>query len=115
MEDLDYLDNLDYLENFIEGETDDDMIQRMYFQYIFVFIYFHKIETIQRYYRYYRFKKYFYKLKKSKHKLKMNQCFEDIIEVGYFPPTEEYQLFQKGGFRYREGLQSFNECLLNII
>ena len=45
----------------------------------------------------------------------MDQCFKDIIEVGYFPPTEEYQLFQKGGFRYREGLKSFNECYLNYI
>ena len=45
----------------------------------------------------------------------MKRCLEDIIELGYIPPTEEYQLFQKGGFRYREGLKSFNECYLNYI
>ena len=39
-----------------------------------------------------------------------NYMRECIIELGYIPPTEEYQLFQKGGYRYREGLESFNEC-----
>ena len=81
----------------------DETIEAMYFRYVFVFVYLHKIEIIQKYYRYYQFKKFFYR------------CLEDIIELGYIPPTEEYQLFQKGGFRYREGLKSFNECYLNYI
>ena len=89
----------------------DETIEAMYFQYIFVFVYLHKIEVIQRYYRYYQFKKFFNRLR---HKIKMKRCLDDIIELGYIPPTEEYQLFQKGGFRYREGLKSFNECYLKL-
>ena len=45
---------MDDLDNFIEGETNDDIIDQLYFQYIFVYVYFHNIETIQRYYRYWK-------------------------------------------------------------
>tara|TARA_B100000700_G_C14375724_1_gene548147 strand:- start:169 stop:462 length:294 start_codon:yes stop_codon:yes gene_type:complete len=90
------------------SDNSDGIIETMYFQYIFVFIYTYQIKVIQRYYRYYRFKKSLHQLK---HKLKMNECLEDVIESGYFPPMKEYKLFEKGGFRYREGLHSFNECL----
>ena len=65
----------------------DETIEEMYFQYIFVFVYLHKIEVIQRYYRYYQFKKFFNRLR---HKIKMKRCLDDIIELGYIPPTEEF-------------------------
>jgi len=92
--------------NNIEGMN--DIIDLMYFRYIYAFIYIKQVSTIQRYYRYYRFKKSFHKLK---HKFKMSNCLEDIIEVSYMPPTPEYLLLNNGGFHYREGLQSFTECL----
>ena len=89
-------------------EDMNNIIDLMHLQYIYAFIYIKQVSVIQRYYHYYQFKKYFYKLK---HSFKMKECLEDIIEVGYLPPTEEYLLLKNGGYHYREGLQSFTECV----
>ena len=86
----------------------DDIIDLMYLRYIYASIYIKQVSVIQRYYRYYRFKK---SLAKLKHKFKINQCLEDMIELSYMPPTPEYLLLQNGGYHYREGLKSFNHCL----
>ena len=69
----------------------NNIIDLMHLQYIYAFIYIKQVSVIQRYYHYYQFKKYFYKLK---HSFKMKECLEDIIEVGYLPPTEEYLLLK---------------------
>jgi len=103
-----YYDLNDDLNHMIEDNIEDNVIELMYLQYIYTFIYIEQVKTIQKYYRNYILKK---RIKLVKHLLSMQRCLEDIIEFSYLPPDNNYPLLKNGGFHYREGLKSFNECL----
>ena len=89
-------------------DNNDNIIEIMYIQYLYTFIYIEQIKKIQRYYRNYKLKK---NIQFVKHILNYQKCLEDIIELSYLPPDNNYPLIKNGGYHYREGLISFNKCL----
>ena len=89
-------------------DNDDNILELMYIQYIYTFIYNEQIKVIQRNFRLFILKKKFIFFN---HFYNMKNCLEDIIEFSYIPPNNDYLLLKNGGFHYREGLKSFNNCL----
>ena len=85
----------------------DNLIYYMNLQYMYCQIYISQVIVIQKNYRSYK-DRVLYNL--MKHKYKMNDLLEDIIEISYMPPVKEIELLKDGGYNYREGLESFNEC-----
>lgn len=84
----------------------DNLIYYMNLQYMYCQIYISQVIIIQKHYRSYK-DRVLYNL--MKHKYKMNDLLEDIIEISYMPPVKDIELLKDGGYNYREGLESFNE------
>ena len=91
-----------------QNDQNDNIIELMYIQYIYTFIYNEQVKIIQKNFKNFLFKK---KLIFFKHFYNMKICLEDIIELSYLPPNKDYLLLKNGGYHYREGLKSFNNCL----
>ena len=85
----------------------DNLIYYMNIQYMFCQIYISQVIVVQKYYRSYRERCIFNLLN---HKNKYSNLLKDIIEISYMPPMKEIYLLKDGGYNYREGLKSFNEC-----
>lgn len=90
----------------------DNLIYYINIQYMYCQIYILQIIIIQKNYRCYRERK---NLHFIKYKKKYKDVLKDIIEIGYIPPNKGIILLKKGGFRYREGLKSFNDCYKLLI
>ena len=85
----------------------DNLIYYMNLQYMYCQIYISQVIIIQKYYRSYKDRLRYHFLK---HKYKYSHLLKDIIEISYMPPNKKICLLKDGGYHYREGLKSFNDC-----
>lgn len=90
----------------------DNLIYYMNIQYMYCQIYILQIIIIQKNYRCYKERKNYHFIKYNN---KYKDVLKDIIEMSYIPPNKDIILLNKGGFRYREGLKSFNASYYKLM
>jgi hypothetical protein len=100
-----------YINRWLDYEYDPDrseeyntLLSLMYVDYLYCEIYNDKIKHIQACWRRYRDRKCTFE---KIHRIHFVPVIRDLVDVGYSPPNKRYPLLWSGGYRYREGLESF--------